>query len=138
MGKYDSFIANKYIAHQYYNGSIDTSYPGYFWLTFDKWVRTNGVECEIHDSLEAVQITSKNFQIILELNSNGAIERARVQGIGETVKRIRNSIWETKTFFGVPVFMVLNTSFDDESYWEEFPRQFMVSMVTPDNINFIL
>lgn len=138
MGKYDSFIANRTKAIKYFDGSIDFTYPGHFFLSFDKWVRTNNIECEIRDNLNSVLISAPNFQIVLDLRSeDGQIERASIKGRGNLVKEIRDSIWDTKTFFGVPVFMVMNTSFDDETYWEDFPRQFTVLMITTDNINFI-
>lgn len=138
MGKYDSFNADKFKARKYFDGSVDYTYPGNFFLTFNKWIRANNIECEIRDTSENVWISASSFQIILDLNpKDGQIQRARITGVGDLIRQIRNSIWDTKTFFGIPVFMVMNTSFDDASYWYEFPRQFTVSMITTENLNYI-
>ena len=132
MCKYSQFLADYQFAEEYYRNEVQSKYPGLFLKSFETFCNKIYLDYDITHTLERVCITTKTFQINLTLNDDCQIERALVQGMGDIVKGIRDSIWETKTFFGVPVFAVLNTSSDDESVWEVFPRQFMVMMITKE------
>lgn len=81
-----------------------------------------------------IEISTKNFVLFIELKQGGEVSKIRMDGMGYLVKIIRDSIWQTKTFFNLPVFLVMNTSYDDESYWEDFPNRFMVSIYTKEKI----
>lgn len=133
MGKYSQFSADYHYAEGFHSNATCSKYPGLFLKSFEAFCDKICLDYNINYGADSVCITSKTFQIDLTLNENRQIERAVVQGMGELVKGIRDSIWDTKTFFGVPVFMVMNTCFfDDELMWEDFPHQFMVVMITKE------
>lgn len=133
MGKYSQFLADNSIVEAYYSNETISKYPGLFLRVFKVFCNKSSLDYNINYDTNLVRITSDSFLIDLTLNSSHQIERAVVEGMGDIVKGIRNSIWDTKTFFGVPVFMVMNTSFfEDESVWEDFPNQFTVVMTTKE------
>lgn len=133
MSKYSQFYPDYHFAKGYYCNDNCSKYPGLFLKSFEAFCDTICLDFDIDYGTDSVCITTKTFQINLTLNINRQIERAVVQGIGEIVKGIRDSIWNTKSFFGVPVLTVMNTSFfDEESMWENSPRQFIIIMITKE------
>ena len=134
MGKYSSFIPSKSVAISYFNGIQNNDYLQPFWTAFNEFCNKQGLSYETKNGDNEIEISTKNFNFVMELKQGGGVGRIRIYGMGYLVKIIRDSIWLTKTFFNLPVFLVMNTSYDDESYWEDFPRQFMVTIYTKETI----
>ena len=136
MGQYSSFMPSKSVAISYFNGIRNNDYLQPFWAAFSEFCSKQGLSYETKRGDNEIEISTKNFTIFIELKQGGEVSRIRMDGMGYLVKIIRDSVWQTKTFFNLPVFLVMNTSYDDESYWEDFPRTFMVSIYTKEYIGF--
>lgn len=134
MGQYSSFRPSKSVAISYFNGIRNNDYLQPFWTAFNEFCNKQELSYETKNGDNEIEISTKNFIFFIELKQGGEVKRIRVDGMGYLVKTIRDSIWQTKTFFNLPVFLVMNTSYDDEFYWEDFPRKFMVSIYTKEHI----
>lgn len=136
MGKYSSFIPSKSVAISYFNGIRNNDYLQPFWTAFNEFCNKQCLSYETKYGDNEIEISTKNFILFIELKQGGEAKRIMIDGMGYIVKIIRDSIWQTKTFFNLPVFLVMNTSYDDESYWEDFPSKFTVSIYTKEYIGF--
>lgn len=129
MSKYSFFTPDYTLARRYYLNEEMSKYTSIFLSCVQRTFNQAGVEYTLEKDNDSIKISTKNISIDLTLNDEDQIVRANVWGIGQLMFDIRESIWNTKTFFGVPVLSVLNTSFDDSSIWEFHPRQFLVTMM---------
>ena len=134
MGQYSSFIPSKSVAISYFNGLQNNDFLRPFWTSFHEFCNKHNLSYETKNGDCEIKISTNNFILYIELKQDGEVSRIRIFGMGRLVKTMRDSIWLTKTFFSLPVLCVLNTSSDDESYWEDFPRNFMVSIYTKEYI----
>lgn len=133
MSRYDFFQYSSFVANEFYNNNhSNEDCLKQFMLNLDNFCTLRGVsytkeqEMPIGSSITFV-FSPGVFRIMLLLNKNGEPTNVNFYTFAfKYINEIRDSIWDTKTIFGLPVFNVMSR---DEDF-ENNPRNFYVGIIS--------
>jgi hypothetical protein len=134
MSRYDTFKYSSDVAEEFYNANQTTEEClEQFYVNLDQFCRVRGVtytkECKTSPNGDYIEFVFSPgvFHFTLNLDKNGEPSTVNFYAYAfRYIRDIRDSIWDTKTLFGLPVLAVMSNDEDFENY----PRNFYASIIS--------